>query len=254
LILTKSGKKFVITLAKEEALLAMLQAFIHLSFDKMKKKIIVKINWNTKKALKMASIARGTATAMTGNAGFPTPKVGLPAMSAAALRVDNAFANKKNGTAAKDELTNSSNALDVMLHAQAEYVSGIANGDETIIHSSGFESTSNNVGARLAAPFIEAAPIVTPLKGGSIKVKITPVANAHIYCFVLYVDAAFNTTILNGQMTVDAGSNAIIINSTKSFVTFKGLPAYKPIKVAVVVLNANGDSGFSPVATGATLP
>jgi hypothetical protein len=199
----------------------MLQAFIHLPFDKMKKKIIVKVNWSTKKALKMASIGRGTATAMTGNAGFPTPKVGLAAMNAAALRVDNAFLNKKNGTAGKDEFINSCNALDILLHAQAEYVSGIANGDETVIHSSGFESTSNNVGARLAAPFIE---------------------------------AAFNSTILNGQMTVDAGSNAIIINSTKSFVTFKGLPAYKPVKVAVVVLNANGDSGFSPVATGATLP
>lgn len=221
----------------------------------MKKKIIVRINWLASKPLQMAGIARGTVTAMTGNTQFPTPKVALTAMTTAATRVENAWANRKNGAVAKDELSSSCNDLDVLLHTQGDYVSAIADGDETIIHSAGFEATgSTNSTARIAAPTGVEAPVLKPLAGGVIKVKAKPVANTSNYCFILAVDSAINATIVNGQLLMDNGSKVYVINSTKSTVVFNGLPTLKPVNVLFIASNANGDSGFSSVATGATLP
>ena len=221
----------------------------------MKKKIIVKISWTTKKPLQMAGTARGTVTAMTGNAKFPTPKVTLAAMNTAATRAEVAWANRKNGATAKDELTLASNDLDSLLHTQGDYVSGIANGDEAIIHSAGFEATGTNANApKVLAPATPAAPVLTSKNGGAIKVKATAVANADNYCFVLSVDSGINATINNGQINIDAGSKLFIINSSKSSVTFSALPALKTVNVVVLVSNAQGNSGFSAIATGATLP
>jgi hypothetical protein len=221
----------------------------------MKKKIVVKIVWVISKPLQMAGIARGVVTAMTGNAKFATPKVTLATITTAATRVENAWANRKNGATAKDGLSSSCNDLDVLLHTQADYVSSIANSDEAIIHSAGFEATGAITNAsKTTAPTAVAAPVLTSKNGGVIKVKANPVANATNYCFLLAVDGGINATINNGQISVDAGSKLCIINSSKSGIVFTGLPALKTVSVAVVISNTHGDSGFSAVATGATLP
>ena len=221
----------------------------------MKKKIWVKITWGTKKPLQMAGIARGTVTAMTGNAKFATPKVALPAMTTAATRVETAWANRKNGATGKDELTNSSNDLDVLLHLQGDYVSGIANSDETIIHSAGFEATySGSNLARTAKPDVAVAPVLKSVNGGVVKARVTPVLGAKNYCYLLSVDASINADVVNGQINIAAGGSLFIINSTKSNVAFVGLPVLKNVNVAVIVSNANGDNGFSPVATVITIP
>ena len=222
---------------------------------KLKKKIIVKISWSSRKPLQMAGTARGTVTAMTGNAKFPTPKVTLAAMTTAATRTEVAWANRKNGATAKDELTLASNDLDSLLHTQGDYVSGIANGDEAIIHSAGFEAIGSNASAaKGVAPATPAAPVLTSKNGGAIKAKVDAVANADNYCFVLSVDGAINATINNGQINIDAGTKMAVLNSSKSSVEFTNLPALKPVSVVVVVSNSHGNSGFSAIATGATLP
>ena len=63
-----------------------------------------------------------------------------------------------------------------------------------------------------------------------------------------------NVSDTNGQISVNAGSNIIIINSTKSTVEFSNLPTLKNVNVEVVVSNSTGDSGFSPVASVYTMP
>jgi hypothetical protein len=221
----------------------------------MKKKILVKISWSIRKPLQMAAATRGIITLMTGNAKFTTPKVTLAVLAAAATRVETAWANRKNGPIAKDELIVSCNELDILLHSQADYVSDIADGDETIIHSAGFVSTGTNVNfAKFAAPEPAVAPVLKSLNGGVIKVKTTAVDNASNYCFILVVDGPINASILNGQINIDSSSKVYIINSSRSNVVFTGLPGLKTVSVAVVISNAHGDSGFSAVATGATLP
>lgn len=72
------------------------------------KKIFVKISWNKRNPAKMATKAHAVITAMTGNNNYKTPKVKLTDLDAAATRVENADANKKNGQLAKDELKNAS--------------------------------------------------------------------------------------------------------------------------------------------------
>ena len=218
----------------------------------MKKKIVVRINWSSKKPLQMASVGHAVAEAMDGNANFKTPVVKPSEMGDAANLVETTYPGRKNGSIAKDSFNSAVIDLDEKLHYQADYVSNLANGDETIIHSSGFESTGNKILSKNAAPFIVKAPVLVAVKGGGIKVKIEKVPNARYYCYILFVDAAFSGSIINGQLNFAAGSNPIIINSTKTTVTFTGLPTLKPVSVAVVAFNAGGNSGFSPVATDAT--
>ena len=99
------------------------------------------MSWAKATLLQQAGFARGTVTAMTGNATFPTPAVTLTAMTNVASRAENAWANRENGAVARDELDNASTDLYDKLHIQAEYVDKIANGNDDIIHSAGFIST-----------------------------------------------------------------------------------------------------------------
>ena len=219
------------------------------------KKIKVKMSWAKATLLQQAGFARKTVTAMTGNATFATPAVALTAMTNAAARLENAWANRENGAVARDELENANTDLDDKLHTQAEYVDKIANGNDDIIHSAGFISTkpANERQSRSAAPEASAAPVVVPQAGGSIKVTVDAVAGVRLYCFILVLDGAFNVSIVNGQLEVPTGTNALIINSTKRSVVFKNLPAMKPVKVAVAIVNSASVSGLSTVVSSSTI-
>ncbi len=219
------------------------------------KKIKVKMSWARATLLQRAGFARGTVTAMTGNASFTTPAVALPAMTNAASRLENAWANRENGAVARDELENASTDLDDKLHLQAEYVDKIANGNDDIIHSAGFLSTkpANERLSRSAAPQTSSAPVLVSQSGGNIKVTVDAVAGAKLYCFVLVLDGGFNVNIINNQIEIPANTNTLLINSTKRSVTFKNLPALKPVQVAVVIMNSAGASGFSTVVKGSTI-
>lgn len=219
------------------------------------KKIKVKMSWARFTRLQQAAFARGTVSAMTGNANFTTPAVALTAMVNAASRLENAWANKDNGAVARDELNNAATDLDTKLHAQAEYVDNIANGNDDIIHTAGFMSTKPFGGRfnKIAAPTTSGAPIITSLAGGKIKVVVDAVANTRVYCFVLVVDGAFNVAVNNGQLEIATGTNAIIINSTKRSAVFQNLPAMKSVQVAVVTINSSGTGAMSAVVAGSTI-
>lgn len=219
------------------------------------KRIKVKMSWAKATLLQEASFARGTVTAMTGNATFLTPAVTLTAMTTAASRLENAWANRDNGAVARDELNNAATDLNDKLHTQAEYVDKIANGNDDTIHSAGFISTkpSDERLTRVAAPKATAAPVITAVAGGSIKAVVDAVAGVKVYCFILVLDGSFNITINNGQLEVPTGTNAIVINSTKRSAVFQNLPAMKPVQVGVVTINSTGTSVLSAVATGSTI-
>jgi hypothetical protein len=220
----------------------------------MGKKIKSKISWRKDAPLEMAGFAHGIVTAMTGNASFATPTVLLATLNSAAIRVENAWANRKNGQLGKDELQTSTIALDALLHTQADYVSTIANGNATTIHSAGFVSTQPIVLSRIAKPANPLAPVLTPIVAGGLKVNVATVPDAKLYCFIVVVDSAFTITLnAEGQMEIPAGITACIINSTKHFATFTGLPSLKSVQVAVVASNSSGTSSFSAIATSSTI-
>lgn len=219
----------------------------------MSRKIRVRVTWQTDAPLVMAGIARGTVTAMADNSNFPTPDIALGDMEKAATRLENAWANRKNGQVAKDELKNAANDLDDDLQTQADYVAKIANGDSDIIHSAAFESTADVTRARAALPEEPEAPVCTPLSGGGMKVNTKGKSYVRNYLVVLVLDGPMNITIQNGVLTIPSGTTALIINSTKHIVTFTGLPTLKNVQVAAVYINSAGASGISPVTTASTI-
>jgi len=213
--------------------------------------IKVKVSWLKTQSLKMAGFAHGTVTKMTDNTNFPSPAIDLTVIDAAASRVETAWANRKNGQSAKDELTNAQNDLNAKLHTQANYVTQTAAGNVTIIHSGGWESTKSDK-TPSTIPNATNTPVITSLSGGGIKSKVLTISGATTYTHILVIDGDFNVTIQNGIITVPAGTIAYIITGGKTTEIFPGLTPLKKVYVAVIANNAAGSSSLSPVASAST--
>ncbi len=208
----------------------------------------VKISWLTKEYLKMASFAHGTVTAMTGNPKFATPKILMKDMEAAATRVETAFANRKNGQVGKDELANSSTDLNAKLHDQADFVSVISNGDDTIIHSGGWETTGKPK-QKKAIPVGGGAPALKATAGGNIRVSSGKIVDAKMYVFVLIIGTTFPVSLVNGAISIPLGVQSFILNSTKSFANFSYIPGLQEVTVGMYTINSSGISPLSALST-----
>ncbi len=218
----------------------------------MSKKIIVKITWSIKQPLEMSSFALGTVTAMADDDDFLSPDIALITMNAAANKVQIAYGSRKNGIVAKDNLKNTSTLLNGYLHSQAEFVNKIANGNASIIHNAGFESTSDIRGAG-TKPNRAGLVTLRATSAGGMKAQITKVKGATNYCFILVANGDFNVMVLNGEIFIPTGSSARIINTTKRAVSFANLNPMEVIRIAVIASNAAGDNGISPVSTASTI-
>ena len=212
----------------------------------------VKISWLTKQYLTMASFAHGTVTAMTGNTKFATPKVLMDKMEAAATRVEVAFSNRKNGQVGKDELKNSATDLNALLHDQADYVSVISDGDDTIIHSGGWETTGKPK-QRKAIPEGGGAPALKATAGGNIKVSSGKIVDAKMYVFVLIIGTTFPVTLVNGAISIPLGVQSFILNSTKCIAHFSNIPGLQEVTVGMYTINSSGISPLSALSTCANI-
>ena len=212
----------------------------------------VKISWLSHKYLNMASFAHGTVTAMTGNKNFLTAKIALKEMDEAATRVENAYANRKNGQVGKDELLNSSSSLNAMLHDQADYVSVISNGDDTIIHSGGWETTGKPK-QKKAIPVGGAAPALKATAGGNIKVTSGKIVDAKMYIFVLVIGTEFPVTLVNGAISIPLGVQSYTLSSTKCVASFSNIPGLQEVTVGMYTINSAGISPLSALSTCANL-
>ena len=218
------------------------------------KKVVVKITWSRSKYLPMAILGHANAKAMTANAKFATPAVFSGEMEQAALDVEHAYAQRKNGATARDLLKKCATDLDEKLHAQAEYVNDIAKGDESIIHSAAFEATSN---AHTKSPLpkqVLSAPILDSKMGGTVKATTGKVEGVNVYTFILVLDGPFNVTIKeNGQLVIPEDAIVHIISGTIINASFTGLPGKLDALVAVVTKSPAGYSNISPVASIQTM-
>ena len=211
----------------------------------------VKISWSKKAPVKMASIALATVNAMTDNDDFENPDISMGKMYEASNQLSNAYSIRKNGQVAKDDVISKINTLINFLHTQAEYVDKLAKGDVTIIHSAGFESTSDKRGLGVV-PKVAKQPILKSLSNGGIKATVDKVPNTTSYSFILVIDGDFNITIFNKQIQIPRGTLAIIINTTKRSAVFLNLEPLKIVHVAVLASNATGFTALSLVATAST--
>ncbi len=218
----------------------------------MSRKVIVRISWSVKKPLQMASFALGTVSAMKTDDDFLSPEIALNTMTDAAVKVERDYSVRKNGVVAKDNLKTSTILLNSYLHSQAEFVNKIANGNATIIHNAGFESTSDERGAGIK-PGIAGFVTLKAISGGGLKAKIAKVKGATNYCFILNMQGVFNITTVGREIFIPSGSEIRIINTTKISVVFNNLKPMEIVKVAVIASNANGHNGMSPVAVASTI-
>lgn len=111
---------------------------------------------------------------MTGNAGYPTPRVALTAITSSAdtFLVD-VQAARGGGVMATVTKNNSRAALEALMREQAAYVQSIAGTNLELLLSSGFLATSTNR-ARIVLPQPTIKSVV-PIQSGKFKVTVNPV-------------------------------------------------------------------------------
>ena len=93
----------------------------------------------------LGPFALSTVAGMTGNAGFPTPRVTMPNMTTAAnVFIADLAAAEGGGVLATATKNASRLELEQLLSSQAAYVQSIAATDLPLLLSSGFQAVSNN--------------------------------------------------------------------------------------------------------------
>ncbi len=211
----------------------------------MSKLIVVLINWLHMRPIQMAAFAHGVADAIANNAGtFATPDVLPKDLDDAADTLELAYAKRLNGALAKTEYENADNALDALLHKEAAYVNGVANGNKAIIQLAGFEATSND---RLPKT-TPAVPDAAKISGNAalLHLETNNVAGATGFCWLIFTDAKSITAPAVGSNYFSLNAPAIVIaNGHFREDLHNAIPAGTTLTVVVMAFNSAGQSGFS---------
>jgi len=149
------------------------------------RRVKVIINYAVLSVLQLIELARNTAAKMLANAAvFVTPDVLYAAILTAATTLETKYnAAQGGGKQQTAEMYQAQKALLELLRKQAMYVERIANGNETIILSSGFEASKQ--------PVYAAIPDFMASNGehsGEIQLKHQKVADAKSWVYQSSVD------------------------------------------------------------------
>ncbi len=211
----------------------------------MSKPTAVLMNWNHMPPTQMAALAHGVADAIANNAAtFPSPKPTPQELDGAATALELAYANRLNGPLAKTTFENADEALDTLLHQEADYVNGIANGDKSIIQTAGFTATSD---VRLPKT-IPATPNAPKISGnaGVLRIETNNVTGATTFCWLVVTDVKSVQPPGVGSNYFSLTTPAIVIsNGHFREELHNALPAGTTITVMVMAFNTAGQSGFS---------
>jgi hypothetical protein len=221
----------------------------------MPKKIVVKVNWDVEKPTEMAAFTHTVATNLTANAvTFPTPPYTPTLLNTAATLVENTFTNRNNGDVARLAFENAVKDLDTKLHAVADYVSNVANGDTTKIDITGFSATSNTRTPAVRITTI-APPTLTPIMGGMVKSVIPAIKNADNYTHIACTDPSTIITVMDNQIKFENQPNqpVYIIANGNANETFTNLATQSRLFVWVVAHNTAGNSPLSPMVSTAVI-
>lgn len=182
-------------------------------------------------------------TMMAGNLNFPTPDPTLVALGAGRVLLTNAITDSAGGDHEKVVIRQKAeDALGILLLREALYVSNVAQGDELIILSSGFEARK---------PPTPIGPLATPTGllarmgnlPGSIDLRWDPVKGAHWYRLLV------NSTDpdVEAQWTV-------LDEITQASFAATGLDPAKHYWFRVCAVGPLGPGAFSDPAKGFSAP
>jgi len=129
-----------------------------------------------------------------------------------------------------------------LLHTEAVYVNGIANGNAATIEAAGFTATSNsrNRAVVLATPN---APAVSG-NAAALRLIIPAVQGADSYCWVIFTGETTNATIAETHITLN-GPAIVIPDGITREVLHNVIAAGTKLTVQVLAQNTAGKSGFS---------
>jgi hypothetical protein len=169
----------------------------------------VRLGFTSYAKAELIAFARGVLLKMTGNAGFPAPDIAMKVIEAAVNlfeqhHIDSITSRSKQSVASAKE---SRKALEKLLHTQAEYVNRIADGNETIILSSGFETTKQP--AAKERPMMK---ISSNTEHGQVVIQCKAVKGAVSYIYQYAQDSLPATDDLWHQAGVSAQSKFVIEN------------------------------------------
>ena len=215
----------------------------------MAKLIEVLFSWTKKAVLNMVSVARYTVQQMTGNPNFPIPAVSFETLTDAANRAETAYGNRKNGPAARLENINAAANLNELLHLQADYVSTIAGGNETIIVSAGFQATKSSR-TPAVIPATPGAPKIKTINGSALQIKLDTVAGADSYAYAIFLDEPVEIEVANNHIIIPVTTAPFfIINDGSTREEIRSIAPGTKFSVQALAQNTAGKSQWGPLVT-----
>ena len=212
----------------------------------MKKKTSLKLA--QRPVANKVEFARAVVAAMTGNPKFPTPSPNLSAVTSAATNLENAITAAMDGGKSKTAAMRAKEKLlDDLLTQLGKYVDAVANGDESIILSSGI-----NASADRSAPKTPDAPgklnVLSGTTEGAVELQWDKVKGARVYVVEQCddVSALQNRTV----SSTTPGPSLIwkqVIVLTKTGFSVTGLISGNKYAYRVFAISAGGYGAYSDI-------
>ena len=181
---------------------------------------------------------------------FTNLPVTLIAYKAAYDALFAAYPLRKNGIIAKKAYDDAYDVLNDLTHKMAGYVNVVADGDETIILSAGFQATKGTY-TPAVDPGCPGGADLTQSKGGPLRMETTKVAGADSYVFFVFFGINYPVVTVNANnIFLPAGSSipVMIITSGNTVESIKGLATGTHVWVQVLAQNAAGKSALGPIS------
>ncbi len=200
----------------------------------------IKLNFSRLSIPEKVARARQIATAMTGNANFPTPTPVLTLISDAADLLELAAAETQAARQAAKAKTTFQNTredqLDKLIAKAVAYVTAVAGGSELIIQSAGMDVRATPVSATIPAQ-PQGLAATAGDNDGAMDLSWDPVSDAASYALEKSPDPP----------TANSWTHAGV--STKSTFTITGLQSGARLWFRVAAVNAAGQGAWSDPAT-----
>ena len=175
----------------------------------------------------------GIITAMTGNAHYPTPAPGLPAVQTALDEFIVAVNDAADGGVVLTAIKNAKRAaLVALLRQLASYIQVTCNGDMTVLLTSGYPIQKPQRTPIGVLPAPSGLSVTFGPRTGELTASASPMNGAAIYNWRVTTDAAPNTVVQTAQTT--AASN-----------TFTGLTPGVVYNIEANVVGSAGPSDWS---------
>jgi len=211
----------------------------------------VKLQLNRLSVDDKVELARGMVSAMSGNASFLNPNPALTTVLAAATDLENAIIAARDGGKSKTALMHAKAVvLDNIVTRLGLYVEATANGDASVILSSGA-----NTWHIKSAPQVPAAPTninaITAKAEGSILLNWDAVKGARVYVIEQLDDAGtiqasrLATPVGDGGITQVAANWHQVAIITKSKLALNGLVSGNRYAFRIYCVGAGGYGNYS---------